>query len=265
MNAINLANKLQDAVPSSIEEAERLVPKDETGESTIAFLRRIKRIAVRIVNRSTTDHMASLDLHPFVYFYADNSRHRPSTFLAMIELIADYEDKNKFKDFTLIRKEFEDFLVVHNDLLQQVSRHARGEMKAVHKIKAFLDFVIEQLKSNNGNAAAVLTTLQESKEFNFLRLGLDEPQEVGREFSTSIKSKSFIAEKLQTAIRCKVCGARVPDRGVSFDHKQDKELGGVGDEANLQFTHHYCNASKRMLAPLFAAKEERQLPSEMLI
>jgi len=251
VNAINLTNNVPEIVPSSTEEAEQLVPKDETGERTVVFLKRIKRIAVRIVNRSTTDVMASLDLHPFVYFYADNSRHRPSTFLAVIELMADYEDKDKFAEFTLIRNEFEEFLVSHSDFLQQVSRRARGEMKAVHKIKSFLDFVAEQFTAG-GDQLSVLKAIQASPDFEFIKVSVDDSFDIGQDFSPTVKSKAFIAEKLNTATRCKICSARVPDHGLSFDHKQDKKLEGMGDQQNLQFTHHYCNSAKDKLMPLFA-------------
>jgi hypothetical protein len=254
VNTINIANKVADTIPDTTEEAEQIVPKDETGESTISFLKRTKRIMVRILNRSTTDAMASLDLHPFVYFYADNSRHRPSTFLAIVELMSEYEDQNKFKDFTLVRAELEDFLVANSDLVQQVSRRARGEMKAVHNIKSFFDFIVNEFSASQSEDA-VIAAIQKSKEWGFLKIGLESDEDIGKDFSPKTKSKGFIAEKLKTDIRCTICGALVPDRGVSFDHKQSKESGGMGDDANLQFTHHYCNSAKKMLTPLFEAKK----------
>ena len=46
------------------------------------------------------------------------------------------------------------------------------------------------------------------------------------------------------------------DHTVSFDHKQDKKLDGIGEAANAQFTHHYCNSAKDKLLPLFAKKSQ---------
>src|SRR6185437_3400701 len=99
----------------------------------------------KMSNRVDTDYMRSLDLHPFVYFYSDRGRHQPSAFLATVELIAEWEDKQRLFDFTLNRAAFENFLVQHKDFLQQIVRSTRGGLKAVHAIKKFFEFVLAKV------------------------------------------------------------------------------------------------------------------------
>jgi len=164
----------------------------------------------------------------------------------------EYEKNNSFHKFTLIRESFEDFLVNHKDFVQQVSRHVRGQIKAVHKIKDFFVFITKQIEAGNADEG-IVANLQASNEFSYLKVTAGEPK-TKQEFTSGVKSKVVITHELEVAKRCQICNARVPNLGVSFDHKQDKKLDGTGDAANAQFTHHYCNSAKDKLLPLFTKK-----------
>lgn len=254
LNTINLTNKIKPDIPKNKEEAEKLVPADVDGSRTIEVLKQTKRVITRISNRSDTDFMRSLDLHPLVYFYSDSGRHMSSAFLATIEFVLEHMEPDRFKEFSKIRKPFEDFLVEHKDFFRQIVIKTRGGMKAVTKIKAFFRFLVEKLEKNTA-PEEILKQLQASSEFGFLKLP-PPPETDGTgakgDFSPAVKSKSVIQEKLANAVRCSICGARVPDQGISFDHKEDKKHGGLATEENVTKTHHYCNSAKDILVPYLA-------------
>jgi hypothetical protein len=252
LDTVNLTNGITGTVPTSKENAEELVPPDIDGTKTVDFLKKTRKIIYRISSYETHDDMSSLDLHPLVYFYSNGGKHLPSSFLAVVELMNEYEKNNSFHKFTLIREPFEEFLVNHKDFIQQVSRHVRGQIKAVHKIKEFLAFIAKQVEAGNTDDD-IVANLQASDDFSFLKVTVSELK-TKQEFTAGVKSKVVITHELEVAKRCQICNARVPNLGVSFDHKQDKKLAGIGDAANAQFTHHYCNSAKDKLLPLFAKK-----------
>lgn len=247
LDTVNLTNGIEGTVPHSKVDAEKSVPPDKDGTQTVDFLKRTKRTVLRISNRVSTDDVSALNLHPLVYFYSENGNHLPSLFLAVVELMNEYEKNNSFKAFTLIREKFENFLVDNKDLIQQVSRSTRGQIKAVHKIKEFLAFVVKSLQEYQGRKpdAHVKSALAKSQVFSFLRpTAPAEHAKTSKDFSAAQKSRKFIEHALENAARCTICYARIPDYGISFDHKHDKKLGGGGELANIQFSHPYCNSAK---------------------
>jgi hypothetical protein len=256
LNTVNFANKVKPEIPANKEQAEKLVPADADGSGTIDFLKQTKRVITRISNRTDTDFMRSLDLHPLVYFYSDSGRHMSSSFLATIEFVLAHMEPDRFKEFTKIREPFEDFLVEHKDFFRQIVIKTRGDIKAVTKLKAFFEFLAEMLQKRTA-PDEIVKQLQASSQFSFLKL--PSPPETGTEgpkgdFSPATKSKSVIQEKLAHAVRCSICRARVPDQGISFDHKEDKKFGGSAKEENISMTHHYCNSAKDVLIPYLQAE-----------
>ena len=63
----------------------------------------------------------------------------------------------------------------------------------------------------------------------------------GKDFSRETKTAAFIKDALETAQRCKICGARVHPKSISIDHIVRKDDGGMGNQENAQVTHPYCN------------------------
>lgn len=243
-NSINLSNKSGDAFPNSREEAEAQIGIDQDGTRTIEYLNRTKGLASLLSNRMNTDFMKSLDLHPFVYFYSEQGRHQPSLFLATVELMRDYEEKNLLLEFTKVRSVFEDFLVNHRFLIPQIFRRARGDIKAVHRLKEYLAFVLNEFRRGK-KEAEILTAV--SHAFG-LQPVTDEEDRGGKRLTPRKKSQRFVIDDLKTTKRCYLCKARVPDHCISFDHVEDKKNGGLGTVANTDLTHHYCNGSKDLIA-----------------
>jgi Protein of unknown function DUF262/HNH endonuclease len=263
LDTINFANNVKPSIPKNKEEAEKLIPADTDGSRTIEYLKQTKRLITRISNRTDTDFMRSLDLHLLIYFYSDSGRHMSSAFHATIEFVLGYTEPDRFKEFTKIRKSFEDFLIEHKDFFRQIVIKTRGDIKAVDKLKAFFDFLAEKCEKRTA-PEEIVKQLHASSQFSFLKLSstpetaADGPK---GDFSPSAKSKSVIQEKLANAVRCSICGARVPDQGISFDHKEDKKHGGLAKEENIAKTHHYCNSAKDTLVPYLAAERTEIEPA----
>lgn len=249
LSAINLANKVPDEIPRSKELAEQLVPPDSDGSRTLEYLKKTKKVINRIANRLDTDYSASLDLHPMVYFYSESGRHQPSVFLAVVEFFTECIEKDKFKHFTKIRARFEDFLIQYKDFLQQISRKNRGELRAVHALKAFFVYLMKELEKSR-KTEDILKAINTS-DFKYLKLtpASEDEEDTGPDFSPSVKSQNVIKVSLEKAEHCAICGARLAEHSVSFDHSQDKKYGGKGSEPNIAWTHHYCNSAKDILIP----------------
>ena len=103
---VNLAN---DRVKGRVTET---VPKDDDGSGTVAFLKRVRRVAYRI----SGTHASSLGLHPVVYFYGATGRFQPTSFFGVVELVKKLENTDSFAEFTRVRRKFEDFLLSHKYL-----------------------------------------------------------------------------------------------------------------------------------------------------
>jgi hypothetical protein len=214
LHTVNQANRLEDFVPSSKDDAESFLAPDKTGVTTERFLKNAKNVVTRMSNRVDTDYMKSLDLHPFVYFYSDRGRHQPSAFLATVELIAGWQDKQRLFDFTLHRDAFESFLIQHKDFLQQIVRSTRGGLRAVHAIKKFFEFVLAKVALGSTDDE-IVAALQSSSEFEFLKVSsVPTEEEVGVEFSVGTKSQVVVSEGLQkkpSGVRYAMLAFRIAD------------------------------------------------------
>ncbi|MCP3105548.1 DUF262 domain-containing protein [Myxococcus sp. K15C18031901] len=107
------------------EASQEEVRDDEDGSATITCLAKCRDVARRI---SGTD-ARSLSLHPAVYFYSRSGRYQPPAFLAVVGLILEFERQGtaSFRRFAGVRRPFEDVLVEHKGLINQlVKRHGAG-------------------------------------------------------------------------------------------------------------------------------------------
>ena len=105
---------------------------DVDGTKTIACIQQCKRIAQLI----DSNDPGSLGLHPAVYFYAPNGRHKVGSFLAIVALLLDFNKPDLIR-FTRVRSQFETLLIRCDYLVQQIKRNRRGATASVSAIKDF--------------------------------------------------------------------------------------------------------------------------------
>ncbi len=215
------------------------IDDDTTGKKTIELLKK----TIKIAQKLNSNHTSSLGLHPIVYFYSKQGRYKTVSFLAMVDLILDLDQKKKLNSFIKVRKEFEDFLLDYDDLTQQILYKKRSVQKSYQHISNLFQKVIIGLNSQN-TIENIINDITSNRDFNYLNIGQENKQNNSDEqdFKTNIKSEIYIRDALSNALRCKICNGFIHKNSIHIDHKQRKRDGGLATIDNGQITHPYCNS-----------------------
>ena len=234
---VNLAN---DTVVGRVTQE---VPKDTDGSQTIEFLTKVRKIAYRI----SGTHASSLGLHPIVYFYGATGRFQPTSFFGIVELLKRIERTNGFAEFTRVRRPFEDFLLNHKYLSNQITQKYGSGLKGYVKVVYLYELLLAHIQGGIASEVELEKAASSDKELVFLRF-FDEDEEVRRKnFSTETKSATFLSEAVASLLHCSICKGYMHRNSISIDHINDKKHGGTGDPLNAQMTHPYCNSTYKEL------------------
>lgn len=226
---VNLANGVKS--DSKLEE-------DKSGEATLQHLGKCRDLA----NRMSGTHPSSLGLHPVVYFYSSAGRYQPTAFLATVAFLQDLEARDAFRSFTRVRRAYEDFLLDHRVLVNQVTvKYGSGPKGFAHLKQLFL-FLLEQLEVGK-TAMEIIEMMEGHPQFSFLQPAEVATTEAGKDFKTDAKSAVFLRDALKDPMRCGICTGLVHRNAISIDHVKRKQDGGLGDVDNGQLTHPYCNST----------------------
>lgn len=209
---------------------------DNDGTKTINYLTRCRKIA-RIIN---SNHESSLGLHPVVYFYSVNGRHKIASFLATTALIMHFEEHRYFGKFTAVRRAFEELNLGYDYLIQQIVRKHRSALASYPHIKDFWLRCICYLELGRSVEQTIEAVIKEAS-YGYLSLSNDPVLFSGQTFSQETKSEVYIRQALSSALRCKICGGYIHTNSISIDHIQRKADGGNNAPENGQLTHPYCN------------------------
>lgn len=211
---------------------------DDDGVATVSVLKDVRRVAY-ILN---SNNASSLGLHPAVYFYSQEGRHKSASFLAIIDFVSRLVSRKKLNDFIDVRSQFEEFLLGHDYLVQQINRKHRTAQASHPFISLFFDEILIALKGG-GSVAELTKLLQGSEQFGYL--SMQEPAlqrgQPGRKFDTEGKSAVYLREVLQAAPRCAICKGFIHRNSISIDHIERRREGGSSSADNGQLTHPYCN------------------------
>jgi hypothetical protein len=207
---------------------------DTDGTKTIACLLRCKKLAEVIDSKEP----GSLGLHPAVYFYSPNGQHKLASFLAIASLLIDFE-KPDFIRFTRARGNFETLLIQYDYIVQQILRQKRSASAGVPVIKEFYKACIKAL----ANGKTIKQTIKEViKDKQFGKLTTEHEIVIGiGDFSSSVKSQTFIREALKSALKCPICQGYLHVNAMNVDHIVRAEENGLSTSDNAQITHPYCN------------------------
>lgn len=212
--------------------------EDAAGDLTLSMLKACKRF----IDRISGTHPSSLGLHPVVYFYSATGRYQPTAFLAVVAMIGEMEKHNRFKEFTSIRQKYEDFLISHKLLVNQVTIKYGSGPKGYARLKQLLMFLMDQLligKTEND----IITAMSSSPDFSFLQPSEKEQIGIGKDFSKDAKSAVFLRDALKEPLRCGICKGLIHKNAISIDHITRRAEGGTGALDNGQLTHPYCNTT----------------------
>jgi hypothetical protein len=230
---VNIANHVEDENPN--------IENDETGETTINFLKQAKKVAKRF----NSNHASSLGLHPLLYCYSRTGRYRTVSFLATVYFVIKLVETKHLNDFIDIRAKFEQFLFEHNYLVSPIMGKYRSVPKSYKPIANFWLKIIEELK-NNKTIDIILQDIVKDNNLDYLKIGhihnsTASISGTSKNFSQDQKSEIFILETFSQAPRCRICNGLIHCNSISIDHKNRKRDGGSANVDNGQVTHPYCN------------------------
>ncbi len=230
--ALDIVNYANDKRTTAELEA---ITDDADGTKTLRFLER----TLGVVKRIGGNNSASLDLYSGVYFWGASGRHSPASLLAVIGLMQYLESRDGLMAFTLVRAQFEEFLVTR-PVVKFIQGSQGGWKKSTPAILEMYKLIVAGLEQSK-TITEIEQSLIDSPRFKNLAEILQIEHRAGknptRETKNSLKRTAF----LNAAIRCELCRARMTPRNVTADHTQRKADGGRADEENLQPMHHYCN------------------------
>jgi len=211
---------------------------DTTGDDTLRFLKNCKAI----VNRLSGTHPSSLGLHPAVYFYSSAGRYQPTAFMAVIAMLQEFEKNDRFRDFTKVRRLFEEFLLKHRRLVNQVTVKYGSGAKGYARLHQLLSWIVEQFVAG-ANEIKIIAEMANHPDFSFLQPAERDELIASADFGKDAKSAVFLRDALKDPLRCGICQGLIHRNAISIDHIVRKSEGGKGEPDNGQLTHPYCNTT----------------------
>ena len=211
---------------------------DEDGSKTVKFLQNVRNASSRIAGLRPQ----SLGLHPAVYFYSATGNYQPAAFLASVRFLQELEKAEELNVFTKRRDQFEEILVKHKYLINQIVRKFGAGQRSLNGVLRLLRHIFEGVKQGK-QEAEIVPTLVEEETMAFLKPIVDFDKGINADFTRERKSAIFLTQALKAAVRCSICNARLHRKSMNFDHVTDKKLGGLGSEENARLAHPYCNST----------------------
>ncbi|MBN2828734.1 MAG: DUF262 domain-containing protein [Candidatus Cloacimonetes bacterium] len=209
---------------------------DVDGTKTISFLQQTLK-TVRIIN---SNHPSSLGLHPIVYLYSQDGRHKVASFYSIALFVKELEEKKMLNRFIEKRETFEKILVKYEYFIQQILRKYRSATSAFVYIKEFYFELLEKI-NDTCTIDGVISEIIKSEKYSYLTLQVEKEIVSSSDFSKERKSAVYIKEALHSAPKCKICGGYIHRNSISIDHIVRKQDGGLGSVENGQLSHPYCN------------------------
>ncbi len=217
---------------------------DSDGTATMRFLKNVRSVGT-LVNDNGEHNAGSLGLDQSVYSYGATGKFHPGAVLASLRLAQELKANNRLKEFTKVRKDFEEFLVRHKVFINQISHCKGSRTRPVESMLQMHRIIIDCLQSKIRDDGQIIRKLKRDPRLEELKDVTNIPKDDTRKkkFSRSVQDAAVIRSLLDSRERCGICGSRLPPSCRSKDHKQRKVQQGTGTLQNLQFTHPYCNTT----------------------
>jgi hypothetical protein len=235
---LDMVNMFNDVTPAMWQEQRKSARKkvqvitladDADGSVTIKYLKKIKDVAT-LVNDNGEHNSGSLGLDHAVYSYGVTGKFHPGAFLASLKLAQELEAQKKMKQFTRIRKDFEEFLVRYKFFINQIGHSKGSRTRSVESVLQMHRIIIDCLQDNIRDDKKIIGKLKRDPRLEELNDVTNIPKDdtKRKKFSKSVQDAALIRSVLDNRERCKVCGSRLPPSCRSKDHKDRQQDGGVG-------------------------------------
>ncbi|MGG0755775.1 GmrSD restriction endonuclease domain-containing protein [Brevibacillus laterosporus] len=216
--------------------------EDGNAETVIKYLKKTLRILEYIASKKPY----SLGLHPFVYFYSDLGKHKVGSFYGILELLGKLTNNKQLNKFIEVREVFEETLMTHNFIVQQIIRRWRQSKKGYREVAEYFSNLIDIIyRYKLTKPRDVIDKLKELSDYRYLQTDIvdNEATSIKRNFSRGQKQQIKIQALIQNIPRCPICKGYVSPATGSIDHIMRKEDGGTVALSNGQLTHLYCNTT----------------------
>ncbi|MGA2989937.1 MAG: DUF262 domain-containing protein [Candidatus Korobacteraceae bacterium] len=248
---VNEANgvEIQDSTAKNTKTKD-VLPVDENGQTTVEYLKTVEKRVQRI----TGDSPGSLGIHPVVYFYTRSGAFQPTALIAASRFLEELASKDKLKEFTKVRRKFEEFLILHKEALSLIIHKLGSGERHIPWLQKYYSLILDRLWAGK-SFDKIQTSFSKNPDFAFVTA----PQPSGvRQFSTKSKHKfssgtktaAFFAAALPGGARCHLCGALLHLNSVHTDHVVRARDQGTADMRNAKPAHPYCDSAKDVLEPL---------------
>jgi hypothetical protein len=228
---VNLANGVRPKEP---------LVADLNGQKTVEYLNAVQKRVQRI----TTTHAGSLGLHPLIYFYTRGGAFQPLAFLAVLQLVKRLSENSQLDDFTRVRRRFEDFLIARKEAFTLIVKKLGAGERSRPAIEEFMLLVLRGLWAGHEDGE-IIASLADDTRFSFFATSapIRVPTTGKRSFNTGMKTATFVAELLQSGLRCGICDGLMHRNSTTTDHVERKADGGGAHFGNGQLAHPYCNTT----------------------
>jgi len=193
-----------------------------------------------------------------VYFYGATGRFQPTSLFGVVALIKALERGNSFSNFTRLRRKFEDFLLNHKYLSNQITQKQGSGLKGYQRVFRLYQVIIAGY--NKGlTTKQIEQAIVSDPKLSFLRMSPDQEERQARKnFSSDAKSATFLKEAQASLLECRICRGYIHRNSITFDHIVDKRSGGTGAQDNAQLAHPFCNSTyKDLLAKQAVSAKEK--------
>jgi hypothetical protein len=246
---------------SSAIKKEKPLRKKELGDTTVRYLGRIRDILLTMFSKA--NH--SLGLHPAVYCRSATGRFQPAAFYAQIQFVQHLETEHDgFHKFTAVREKFEDFLVNHKAIINEIVRGKGASTRSLKTISEIYVLLYENLKQGKTPEEIKGVIFNDNKFRKYLSQAA---QVVGTgDFSSEAKAAIKMRSELDNAARCRECGARMHMVAVHGAHIIAREDDGPNHSDNGTPKHPFCNTGveERRRSNEKKASKSEQFPSDPL-
>jgi hypothetical protein len=159
----------------------------------------------------------------------------------MVALVEDLEKRDAFNNFISCRKKFEDILISHKSVSNQIATKFGSGARGYEWLLKVYQTILSGISTGKADRD-VIADVHNFPQLAFLQVDEQDKAPVQRtDFSTETKSELFLKRALENATTCGICGGFIHRNSLSIDHIQRRAEGGKATLENGQLTDPYCN------------------------
>lgn len=239
---VSLCNNLR--IPNTLQQKriDDTLPDDVDGGTTTQFLRNVKSRLELI----STKESKSLGLHPLIYFYAKSGTFLQNAFLASLNFAAQLEQNKRLKDFTTVRRKFENYLLKNKVFVTLTISRLGSGVRSLDRLTSLYMKIFEAFHEGLDEQEIYKRLVAQNDFVHLKQVEIPSPNfdaaPSKKGPSKQTKSAAFIEAAMANPMRCPICDGALHSNSITFDHTKRVRDGGNNESENLKPAHPYCNS-----------------------